>query len=259
MAFDDPIVYPGRAGAAHLHTFFGNTGTNAWSTDQSLRDTGNSTCLGGTVNRSAYWVPSMIDTATGKPIAPDIAVIYYKQGYMVRPSSVIQPLPPGLRMIAGDPTNSLPGTFGTRFNCHDGHITSKYGSEIPDCDVGSQLYQEVFFPQCWDGRNLDSPDHKSHMSYPVEVSGGYACPASHPVALPQVSFNVAYAVQTKDATRAWRLSSDTYDTSRPGGYSSHGDWFNGWKKDVSDVWDAACIQASRDCHTNLLGDGRMLY
>ena len=35
MAFDDPIVYPGRPGAAHLHTFFGNTGTNAASTEQS--------------------------------------------------------------------------------------------------------------------------------------------------------------------------------------------------------------------------------
>src|SRR6185369_4842740 len=54
MAFDDPIVYPGRPGAAHLHTFFGNTGTNAASTEQSIRDTGNSTCLGGTINRTAY-------------------------------------------------------------------------------------------------------------------------------------------------------------------------------------------------------------
>ena len=79
------------------------------------------------------------------------------------------------------------------------------------------------------------------------------------MALPQVTFNIAYTVQTKDAPRAWRLSSDTYDTSLPGGYSSHGDWFNGWKKDVSDSWNAACVQASRDCHAHLLGDGRMMY
>lgn len=262
MSFDDPIVYPGRPGAAHLHTFFGNTGTNASSTEQSIRETGSSTCSGGTVNRSAYWVPSMIDTSTGKPIVPAFAVFYYKQGYTLTPSSVIQPLPVGLRMIAGDPTSSAPGSVGPRFKCIGGPNDSndQYGSAIPNCDVGALLYQEIFFPQCWDGRNLDAPDHKSHMSYVTQLaSGGYACPATHPVPLPQISFNIAYAVQTKDAPRAWRLASDTYDTSLPGGYSSHGDWFNGWKKEVSDVWNAACVQASRDCHAHLLGDGRMMY
>jgi len=261
MSFDDPIVYPGRPGAAHLHTFFGNTGTNAASTEQSIRDTGSSTCQGGTINRTAYWVPSMIDTATGKPIAPDFAVFYYKQGYTLAPSSIIQPMAAGLRMIAGDPTNSKPGSPGVRFKCIGGPNNSndQYGSEIPNCDVGALVIQEIFFPQCWDGRNLDSPDHKSHMSYVVQLTGGYTCPSTHPVALPQVTFNISYTVQTKDSAKAWRLSSDTYDTSLPAGYSSHGDWFNGWKKDISDLWNAACVQATRDCHAHLIGDGRMMY
>ena len=32
MLADDPIVAPGQPGAAHLHTFFGNTGAGASST-----------------------------------------------------------------------------------------------------------------------------------------------------------------------------------------------------------------------------------
>ena len=28
MAFNDPIVYPGQPGRAHLHTFFGNTASH---------------------------------------------------------------------------------------------------------------------------------------------------------------------------------------------------------------------------------------
>ena len=172
-------------------------------------------------------------------------------------------MPAGLRMIAGDPTSSKPGSPGTRFKCIAGPNNSndQYGSEIPNCDVGALLYQEIFFPQCWDGRNLDAPDHKSHMSYrrAGPAAAHRHCPSTHPVALSQVTFNIAYTVQTKDAPRAWRLSSDTYDTSLPGGYSSHGDWFNGWKKDVSDAWNAACVQASKDCHAHLLGDGRMMY
>ena len=71
MSFDDPIVFPGQPGRSHLHTFFGNTGTNANSTPESIRDTGNSTCRGGIANRSSYWVPTLIDTRDNTPLKPD--------------------------------------------------------------------------------------------------------------------------------------------------------------------------------------------
>jgi hypothetical protein len=50
-----------------------------------------------------------------------------------------------------------------------------------------------------------------------------------------------------------------YDRSLPAGYSSHGDWFNGWNVEISDTWARACVQARRDCHSHLLGDGREIY
>ena len=70
MRADDPIVKPNAPGTSHLHTFWGNTATNAHSTAESIASTGNSTCRGGTVNRTAYWTPSIIDTRTGTPVAP---------------------------------------------------------------------------------------------------------------------------------------------------------------------------------------------
>jgi hypothetical protein len=263
MAFDDPIVHPGRPGAAHLHTFFGNTGTNAASTAETIRDSGNSTCLGGTINRSAYWVPAMIDTATNRALVPAYANFYYKQGYALA-ANAIQPIPPGLRMVAGDPLNAVASTPNTRFKCVGGpnNVNDQYGSAIPNCDVGAQVVQEIYFPQCWDGRNLDSPDHKSHMSYPVQMTQWpytFQCPTSHPAAIVEISFNIAYMVQSPGASKSWRLSSDVYDRSLPGGYSSHGDWFNGWKKEASDLWNAACVQTRSDCLVHLLGSGRMMY
>ena len=39
---------------------------------------------------------------------------------------------------------------------------------------------QVYFPSCWDGVNLDSPDHKSHVSYPIGLYNDGACPPSHP-------------------------------------------------------------------------------
>jgi hypothetical protein len=77
MSNDDPIVYPGVVGAAHHHTFFGNTSINANTTNPAAG--GNSTCRGGTMNRSGYWIPSMVDTQTGKPLKGDGNVVYYKR------------------------------------------------------------------------------------------------------------------------------------------------------------------------------------
>jgi hypothetical protein len=91
MNFDDPIVFPGVRNATHLHTFFGNTATNFASNRDSILNSGNSTCRGGIANRSAYWVPSLIDTRTGAPVRPHEIVFYYAHGGV--PGPQIQPHP----------------------------------------------------------------------------------------------------------------------------------------------------------------------
>jgi hypothetical protein len=158
--------------------------------------------------------------------------------------------------------------FAYRFMCVGATgVDPMFGSSIPNCAFGASVWQEVFFPQCWDGVNLDSPDHKSHMSYPVAVpdpssTRGWqmlVCPSTHPVILPAITFNVVYTAKTKDAALKWRLSSDNYDATKPGGYSSHGDWFNGWRHDISEAWFQNCVAQNKDCHSHLLGDGRILY
>ena len=162
---------------------------------ESIRGTGNSTCLGGIANRSSYWVPTLIDTQDNAPIVPDGSPFTTRTGAL--PAATVQPLPAGLRMIAGDPNakGPHPEVFSARWKCIGGpnNQNDLYQASIANCDVGAQFYQEVFFPQCWDGINLDSPDHKSHMSYTVQVknldsSGSHAeCPKTHPVVLPRVS------------------------------------------------------------------------
>jgi hypothetical protein len=50
------------------------------------------------------------------------------------------------------------------------------------------------FPSCWDGANLDSPDHQSHMF--STTKGGFRpagpCPASHPVKMPQLAYETMW-------------------------------------------------------------------
>jgi hypothetical protein len=267
MSYDDPIVYPGQPGAAHHHTFFGNTAIDASTTVANIRSKGNATCRGGTINLSGYWVPSMIDTATHKAIAPKHLLVYYKTGAWTyfNDGSVIQPLPKGLRIVSGDASRSTPDGAG-EFLCMVPSVGENRpgtkGPSIPkSCQPGDEVWSTIRFPQCWDGKNLDSPNHRSHMAFPIAFPSGdprrqYRCPATHPVVLPQITFEVQYTLPADGDTSRWRLSSDTYDPQLPGGYSSHGDWMNGWDPVISDLWGIECMRKRRNCGSANLGDGR---
>jgi hypothetical protein len=266
MRFDDPLVYPGQFGRSHHHTFFGNASIDAASNLDTLPSVGNSTCSGGIINRSAYWVPSMIDTATGRAIVPRSIVVYYKKSYNVDPTSAsrVQAPPPGLRMLAGDMMAMTPparGFLQHRFFCENGG--QDLSSRIPVCNAnpnpvsasepwGNQLIATLFFPQCWNGRDLDSPDHKSHMAY----SNGFDCPASHPVEIPEISYNVWYEMPVGTNNATWRLASDMQGAGA--GDSMHGDWINGWQEEFMSAITTNCVRTGRDCFANALGDGRIL-
>ena len=58
---DDPIVFPGRAGASHDHSFVGNRSTNASSNFGSLRSSA-TTCM-RPADTAAYWVPTLYQGA----------------------------------------------------------------------------------------------------------------------------------------------------------------------------------------------------
>jgi len=266
MSNDDPIVYPNNVGAAHFHTYAGNGCTNANTTSSdSLFACNQSTSGGGTLNKTAYWFPTMIDIRTGQPIAPYSANFYYKGGYQGVDPTKIQPFPKGLKMIAGDAGETKqfngyePQHVGYR--CVGGPNNQNFGNgrEIPSCDVGAQMWQDVDFPQCWDGVNLDSPDHKSHMAYGIGTKNAdgspkpnvNGCPLSHPIALTAVSLNTIYLVTEANAATFWKLSSDHYVGT--GGHSLHADWFGAWDEETEAKWLANCVNARADCHNHLLG------
>jgi hypothetical protein len=99
------------------------------------------------------------------------------------------------------------------------------GFPTQNCPDG--LRTQVFFPSCWDGVNLDSPDHKSHMAYPSIYNSGF-CPPSHPKRFISIFYEVIW--NTPDFADMW------YDGHQPfvlapgddTGYSYHGDFVNGW-------------------------------
>jgi hypothetical protein len=286
--FDDPLVFPGQPGRSHLHLFFGNTAANANLTSDTILQVGNSTCPGGTANRTAYWVPALVDTRTGQPVKSEGNETYYKSGYNGMLPYQLQNFPTGLKMIAGTMNADANQTTPYRWQCIGMGSENMKGNTIQNCPVGATLWMMLTFPQCWDGRNLDSADHKSHMSYavlpsaiaPRDATGKYQtqwgdarwCPASHPIPVPEIGFNVQYKITEQNQPLYWQLSSDMYEPkvdwtrfTTDAGKSVHGDWMNGWRPDVIKKWVANCVTGigevpggpymPRDCHNELLGDG----
>jgi|GEM_PF-505597 len=259
MAAFDPIVYPGQPLAGHLHMFFGNVDVNPNSTPQSLASSGNSSCFGGIMNRTGYWVPAVFDAVSGEVQVPVAANFYYKNGIL--DPATIQPIPAGLRMIAGD-KNATKAQANSGWNCQlVWNQQAAVDGMIPNCAVGDAVVLDIRFPECWDGVNLDSPDHKSHMAYAIWVNApGYQsyCPFTHPVPIPRITEIFRFPVTASSRPLNWRLTSDMYSLSIRGGLSAHADWMDGWSRDGMTTFVKNCVNARRDC-TAQLGDGRDVY
>lgn len=268
MSNDDPIVYPNQQGAAHHHTFFGNVSLDYKSNLSNLSATGNSTCAGGIMNRSAYWIPSLIDTTTNTPILPTSTIFYYKSTVDV---SLVKAPPKGLRMITGN--SRAKSAADVKFNsmiCYPGPNSKRtvYGwnPHIPkgdQCEAGDTLTIDISFPQCWDGVNLDSPSHQDHVVFPthrpVAPPDNWFCPATHPVVIPQVSMITSFTVTKAAQEGNWRLASDNYEKTSAAGYSMHADWVNGWDEATMAGIVKNCLNARKDAHAHLLCDGRTFY
>jgi hypothetical protein len=80
----------------------------------------------------------------------------------------LEAFPEGFRMLAGDPAlRSFSDTVqqnAVSFACLGTNTAQTNGFPNIKCPDG--LRAQIFFPSCWNGVDLDSADHKSHVVYP---------------------------------------------------------------------------------------------
>ena len=234
---DDPIVFPRQPGAAHQHEFFANRSTNAYSTVESL--TGKPTTCSRPGDTAAYWVPAVLNN--GRRVVPDRVIAYYRTT-RIRDVTSVRPFPHGLKMVAGSAMATASDPQPTRivnWDCGDG-VT---GTARPpaSCPSGQALRLRIEFPNCWNGRTLDSADHKSHMAY-AGVGGSQGCPSSHPVPVPALSLNFRYKISGS-------LSGVTLASG--GVHSGHADFFNSWNQSVLSQLVRDCLNAGRICNSSI--------
>jgi hypothetical protein len=109
-------------------------------------------------------------------------------------------------MLAGDPTlrNKTEKSPGICHRClaaseaisggSGAPCDSNDTSEFPNKSCPGGIRATIIFPSCWDGVNLDSPDHKSHVAYAPGNSAlaNDKCPSTHPVRIPQVMYEIMF-------------------------------------------------------------------
>ncbi|KAF2763010.1 hypothetical protein EJ05DRAFT_506654 [Pseudovirgaria hyperparasitica] len=234
----DPILVPGEA-SSHVHTIIGGTAFARTETNEDAVRAAGTTC-DKSLDNSNYWIPQLYHQGEGgqfELVPMATASVYYlnracdyaKDRTGCDYTQYARAPPKGLRMIAGDLKRRTynDSDFRERAMSHvclrangqeDLHI-----ADLPK-EQCTRIRSQVFFPSCWDGENLDSKDHKSHMAYPA--LGDYnigVCPESHPVGIFSVFFEFFYDTNAvRDFNRYVYAMGDTT------GYGLHGDFINGW-------------------------------
>ena len=231
QAPDDPIVFPGLPGASHLHTFFGPA-VDATSTPAKLSAEKTSCTAPG--DNSAYWVPALLHNGTPVPMKSFRA--YY--GARVSDPSKVVPFPPGLVMVQGDAKlqKATPKEASGQFWCAGSAETGRStDGNWPVCAPGGNLIYQLQFQDCWDGKHIDSPDHKSHMAPMVNAQ----CTGAYPVAVPSLSLMVNYD----------SLGGNGLTLSSGMASSMHGDFMNAWTAADLGALVKVCIDAHAKCGT----------
>lgn len=279
--YKDPVVRP-TPEHAHLHAFFGAPSVDNFSMPDDLRDLTSSTCLGGTINNSSYWVPALMSKKNGAPIAPEHAFIYYKTGYHLEPfgessDKKIHNVLPDIGTIARRGEQAA-----NPFTCKkpkNHAVTNKDIVRVDEfgpndqtdlwrshsaptiagtsCRAGDLLVMNIRFNQCWDSRENDN----NNVTFTVAPTNGCGNPnnSADPIkTIPKIEYQVYYRLRVDSADL--RLSSDNPSAkpAQTSGESIHGDWLNGWNKDFSDGdngWIEKCIKASFSCSNVIRPDG----
>ncbi|OHF01798.1 hypothetical protein CORC01_02989 [Colletotrichum orchidophilum] len=272
LARIDPLMDFGKA-STHVHAISGSNGFSATSDFGDLV-AGDCTSCRVKQDKSAYWHPALYfqDSTTGEFELVD--QVGGMLAYYLLNGKNIKAFPPGFRMIAGDthrrnytagdpskpdPQKSDWAILGQTsqsvlrqraigFNCLNYGRAPEgtlYRHFLPDkayldANCANGVRFEMMFPSCWNGKDLDSTDHKSHMAYPDLVIDG-TCPDGFETSTPNLLYEVIWNTYAFKG-RSGRFVISNGDTQ---GYGYHADFISGWEEDF--------LQSAVNTCTNLSG------
>ncbi|KAK4157616.1 hypothetical protein C8A00DRAFT_40042 [Chaetomidium leptoderma] len=275
----DPLINPG-AMSPHAHAIHGSSGFNEKATYEDLANGECTSCGVAEDKSAYWAPNVYFKHANGSyqevQQVGGMLAYYFLNRDLKDTKKGIKAFPNDFRMIAGDtsrrnysiaglshllpdPPKSDWGSLGQTkqnalaqraigFNClnykRDGE-PALYRHYLPDknyldsnCKDGVRF--EISFPSCWNGKDTNSPDHRSHVAYPDEVLNGN-CPDGFDVKLPGLFFETIWATNAFIGVPGeFVISNGDVD-----GFGYHADFISGW--------DSKFLQSAVDQCTNLSG------
>ncbi|TEB27766.1 hypothetical protein FA13DRAFT_856259 [Coprinellus micaceus] len=269
----DPLVTPGEV-SPHVHQIVGGNAFNL-TMDPAAGDISKlATCTTCRFkeDKSNYWtavlyfkhpngsyirVPQMANHGTGPGIQAGGMTVYYFQPRAPTKNLDIVPFAPGFRMIVGNPMRRVddidPDTteaHALTFRCFQGTDPGPFGSpgkgpedsfHLPSKICTGGIRTNIFYPQCWDGVNLDPPDHASHVAHPAGTPStdglqffGTDCPDTHPVRLPLLFVEIVWDTRPFNDPELWPKDGTQpfiFSMGDPTGFGQHADYVFGWEDD----------------------------
>ncbi|MEU9351307.1 DUF1996 domain-containing protein [Streptomyces griseoloalbus] len=256
---DNVIAAPGVGnGAHHFHDYIGNQATNAFSSDEELAEAETSCEDQG--DRSSYYWPVLrlqngtqeqdanspgggIEGNAGEIVTPKEVTLTF----VGNPRGEVTAMPRLLRIITGDAKSFVngPANANASWSCtgfEDRQLKDKY----PLCPQGSDVVRTFDFQSCWDGRNIDSANHRTHMAF-ADADGN--CPSGfRPV--PQLVQRIVYDVDAPSLDDGGRTTPlfavDSFPEQLHKPVTDHGDFINVFDEDLMrEMVD--CINSGRTC------------
>ncbi len=256
---DNVIVAPGVSnGAHHFHDYVGNQSNNAFASNDDLAEAQTSCVDQG--DRSSYFWPVLrlqngaqeqdaqspgggIEGNAGEIVTPAQVTMTF----VGNPRGQVVAMPKLLRIITGDAKAFVNGNANANasWSCtgfEDRQLKDKY----PLCPRGSDVVRTFTFQSCWDGRNIDSANHRTHVAF-ADAAGN--CGEGFQ-AIPQLVQRIVYDVDApslQDGGRTMPLFAvDSFPEQLHKPVTDHGDFINVFDEDLMrEMVD--CINTGRQC------------
>ncbi|KAJ6554576.1 hypothetical protein B0H19DRAFT_995026 [Mycena capillaripes] len=271
----DPVVSPGSV-STHAHSVLGGSNFGLNTSTAALRD---SSCTSIPIpeDKSNYWFPQMYFQWSNGTFTRQASQCLHLDYLFNDTPGYTTEFPDDFRMLSGDPTLRTldPSSFAQQaitFLCLDFSGKSNRYNELPrgiSCPSG--IRSQINFPSCWNGKDTDSKDHKSHVAFlSTGPDNGTCTDPAFPITIPRIFMEVYWISQVFEDQRKNAMTPSqpfvfahggTHSTRcirrslhnalnvnlDPTGYGYHADFVNGW--------DSGVLQrALNGCNCNPYGD-----